>query len=165
MADKVGFHGGDAEIADGVTVHRIGGHSCRLQAVRVRTQAGRLVLALDASHSWENLWLRKPFPIVVDPEEMLEGSGRLQALASGKETIVPGHDPLVRRLFPTAGPTTLPDLTTARGARSGSDAGRGVRGRQRFPRGPSRGAHRHPNLQIYSRPFSMFIVAVGSRRE
>jgi glyoxylase-like metal-dependent hydrolase (beta-lactamase superfamily II) len=36
-AGKVIFHDGDAEMADGVTVHRIGGHSRGLQAVRVMT--------------------------------------------------------------------------------------------------------------------------------
>lgn len=99
---KVCFHDGDAEITDGVSVHRIGGHSRGLQAVRVRTQAGWLVLASDASHFYENLWLRKPFPIVVDLEDMLDGFGRLETLASRRELIVPGHDPLVREVFPSA---------------------------------------------------------------
>lgn len=100
---KVVFHDGDAEIAEGVTVHRIGGHSRGLQCVRVRTEAGWLVLASDAAHYYENLWLRKPFPIVVDLEDMLAGFGRLEALASRRELIVPGHDPLVRGVFPEDG--------------------------------------------------------------
>jgi glyoxylase-like metal-dependent hydrolase (beta-lactamase superfamily II) len=94
------FHDGDAEISDGVTVHRIGGHSRGLQAVRVRTKAGWLVLASDASHFYENVRARKPFPIVVDLEDMLEGFGRLEALASRPDLIVPGHDPLVCAVFP-----------------------------------------------------------------
>lgn len=100
---KVIFHDGDAEIAEGVTVHCIGGHSRGLQCVRVRTQAGWMVLASDATHYYENLWLRKPFPIVVDLQDMLDGFGRLEALASRRDLVVPGHDPLVRHLFP-AGP-------------------------------------------------------------
>ncbi len=98
---KVIFHEGDAEIADGVSVHLIGGHSRGLQAVRVRTQAGWLVLASDAAHFYENIWARKPFPIVVDLEDMLTGFDRLQQLASRPDLIVPGHDPLVRSRFPT----------------------------------------------------------------
>lgn len=97
---KVRFWDGDGEVADGVTLHCIGGHSRGLQAVRVRTEAGWLVLASDASHFYENLWLRKPFPIVVDVQEMLDGFARLEGLASEKRLIVPGHDPLVRELFP-----------------------------------------------------------------
>ena len=97
---KVVFHDGDAEIAEGVTVHKIGGHSRGLQAVRVRTQAGWMVLASDATHFYENFWLRKPFPIVVDLQDMLDGFGLLERLASRRDLVVPGHDPLVRRLFP-----------------------------------------------------------------
>jgi len=102
-AGKVTFYDGDAEVAEGVTVHRIGGHSRGLQAVRVRTEAGWLVLASDAAHYYENLWARKPFPIVVDLADMMEGFTTLQRLASAPELIVPGHDPLVRDLFPRDG--------------------------------------------------------------
>lgn len=97
---KVVFHDGDAEIADGVTVHRIGGHSRGLQAVRVRTSAGWLVLASDAAHFYENVQRRKPFPIVVDVQDMLDGFATLERLASQPALIVPGHDPLVMTSFP-----------------------------------------------------------------
>ena len=103
-AGQVVFHDGDGAIADGVSVHRIGGHSRGLQAVRVRTCSGWMVLASDGAHYYENLWLRKPFPIVVDLEDMLNGYSVLEELASHKDLIVPGHDPLVRGLFPTDGP-------------------------------------------------------------
>ena len=99
-AGKVIFHDGDAEVAEGVTVHCIGGHSRGLQAVRVRTSAGWLVLASDAAHFYENQRRRKPFPIVVDIQNMLDGFGILDRLASHPDLIVPGHDPLVRSHFP-----------------------------------------------------------------
>lgn len=101
-AGQVVFHDGDAEVAEGVTVHCIGGHSRGLQAVRVRTAAGWLVLASDAAHYYENIFARKPFPIVVDLQNMLDGFDRLEALASQKTLIVPGHDPLVTQAFPQA---------------------------------------------------------------
>ncbi|QMU59647.1 MAG: MBL fold metallo-hydrolase [Boseongicola sp.] len=96
---KLTFHDGDSEIADGVTVHCIGGHSRGLQAVRVRTKSGWMVLASDAAHYYENLWFRKPFPIVVDLEDMLKGFSLLESLASKRELIIPGHDPLVCSSF------------------------------------------------------------------
>ncbi len=96
---KVIFHDGDAEIADGITVHCIGGHSRGLQAVRVRTKAGWMVLASDAAHYYENVFARKPFPLVVDVEDMLKGFDTLQHLASAPSLIIPGHDPLVRTYF------------------------------------------------------------------
>lgn len=97
---KLTFHDGDAALAEGLSLHCIGGHSRGLQAVRVRTQVGWMVLASDAAHFYENLWLRKPFPIVVDLQDMLDGFTRLEGLASTRELIVPGHDPLVREVFP-----------------------------------------------------------------
>ncbi|WP_342076815.1 N-acyl homoserine lactonase family protein [Yoonia sp. SS1-5] len=98
---KLVFHDGVGQIADGITVHCIGGHSRGLQAVRVRTQAGWLVLASDAAHYYENVFARKPFPIVVDLQDMLDGFDVLRELASTPELIVPGHDPLVRAIYPT----------------------------------------------------------------
>ena len=99
-AGKVIFHDGDAEVAEGVTVHKIGGHSRGLQCVRVRTAAGWLVLASDAAHFYENLFARKPFPIVVDLQDMLDGFVTLERLASSSALIIPGHDPLLRAYFP-----------------------------------------------------------------
>ena len=96
---KLTFHDGDAEIADGVTVHCIGGHSRGLQCVRVKTKAGWMVLASDAAHYYENFMSKKPFPIVVDLQNMLDGFDTLNRLASAPNLIVPGHDPMVRTLF------------------------------------------------------------------
>ena len=96
---RVMFHDGDSEIADGVTVHKIGGHSRGLQCVRVRTSAGWMVLASDAAHFYENVFHAKPFPIVVDLQDMLDGFDTLKRLASASELIIPGHDPLVRDVF------------------------------------------------------------------
>ena len=97
---RVVFHDGDGAVADGVTVHRIGGHTGGLQCVRVRTGAGWLVLASDAAHFYENMHAGLPFPLVVDMAEMLAGFRILDRLASAPGLIVPGHDPRVRELFP-----------------------------------------------------------------
>ncbi len=96
---KVRFVDGEAQIRPGVTVHCIGGHSRGLQCVRVLTQSGWMVLASDAAHFYENLTARKPFPIVVDLADMLDGFDTLERLASAPGLIVPGHDPLVRQRF------------------------------------------------------------------
>lgn len=100
-AGKVVFYDGDGEIADGVTVHCVGGHSRGLQVVRVRTAAGWLVLASDAAHFYENHRRKTPFPIVVDLQNMLDGFKTLDRLASHPDLIIPGHDPLVCSVFPT----------------------------------------------------------------
>lgn len=97
---RVMYHDGDGAIADGVTVHKIGGHTRGLQVVRVKTAEGWLCLASDASHYYENAFGLKPFPIVVDLQDMLDGFAKLEGLASRKELIIPGHDPLVTKYFP-----------------------------------------------------------------
>ncbi len=100
---RVIFHDGDGEVEGGVTVHRIGGHSAGLQAVRVKTTSGYLCLASDASHYYENFMLQKPFPIVHDLKLMTAGFETIQNLASEKSLVIPGHDPLVTKLFPADG--------------------------------------------------------------
>ena len=103
---RVVFHEGSGEVAPGVSVHRVGGHSRGLQVVQVHTANGPLCLASDASHYYENFIERKPFPIVVDVEDMLTGYDTIQSLAASAERVVPGHDPLVRAFYPQQG--TLP---------------------------------------------------------
>ena len=97
---KVIFHDGDAQVAPGVTVHAIGGHSLGLQSVRVKTANGHLVVASDASHFYENFLTGKVFPIVVDVAQKLDGFETIKQLASSIDLVVPGHDPLVCDLFP-----------------------------------------------------------------
>lgn len=97
---RVVFHDGDAEIAPGLTVHKIGGHSRGLQALRVMTAIGPVVLASDAAHYYETFELEKPFIIVADMEDMLKGYARIQTLAGDKKRVIPGHDPLVFKHYP-----------------------------------------------------------------
>ncbi|PWS37162.1 MBL fold hydrolase [Falsiroseomonas bella] len=100
-AERVCFHDGEGEVAPGVTVHRVGGHSDGLQMVRVATARGPLVLAVDAAHYYANMERRNPFPIVYDLGAMIQGWRRARQLAGGDDSLViPGHDPLVRERFP-----------------------------------------------------------------
>ena len=54
-AGRVTYHDGEDQVAPGITVHHIGGHSKGLQAVRVKTARGNVVLASDAIHLYEHL--------------------------------------------------------------------------------------------------------------
>ena len=100
---RVVFHGGSAEVAEGVRVHCVGGHSRGLQVVEVATANGPVVLASDAAHYFENFVERKPFPIVADLEPMLEGYTTLMRLAGHADRVIPGHDPIVTTKFPKVG--------------------------------------------------------------
>jgi glyoxylase-like metal-dependent hydrolase (beta-lactamase superfamily II) len=101
---RVRFHDGSDELAPGISVHRIGGHTMGLQAVRVRTRRGWVVLASDATHFYANINEGRPFPILYNLGDMLEGYETLRRLASSRHHVVPGHDPLVLERYPAAKP-------------------------------------------------------------
>jgi len=102
--EKAVFHDGDYELAPGLTMHRVGGHSAGLQSARVWTRRGWIVLASDAAHLYDNFEKRRPFPIVYNIAEMLEGFDLLYRLADSPAHIIPGHDPLVMQRYPAAKP-------------------------------------------------------------
>jgi glyoxylase-like metal-dependent hydrolase (beta-lactamase superfamily II) len=101
---RVCFHDGSDELAPGVSLHRIGGHTMGLQVVRVRTRRGFVVLASDASHLYANMEEGRPFPIIHSLADTMEGYEMLRRLSSSPDHIVPGHDPLVLRRYPAAKP-------------------------------------------------------------
>ena len=90
---RVRFYQGDATLAAGIELIHVGGHTKGLQAVRVHTARGWVVLASDASHFYDNMELESPFPIVFHVGDMLDGYRKLLALADSKDHLVPGHDP------------------------------------------------------------------------
>jgi glyoxylase-like metal-dependent hydrolase (beta-lactamase superfamily II) len=104
-AKRVEFHDGDGQLAPGVSVHLLGGHTDGLQAVRVSTATGWLVLASDASHFYENMESTRPFPIVFDVPAMIAGYDRLRFLSGPGGVVVPGHDPMVFERHPPADPS------------------------------------------------------------
>ncbi|HLT98397.1 MAG TPA: N-acyl homoserine lactonase family protein [Burkholderiaceae bacterium] len=113
--ERVVFHDGDSALAPGVRLLHIGGHTKGLQSVQVETARGTVVLASDASHYYENMELSRPFPIVFNVADMLQGYEKLRAAAASPEHIVPGHDPRVLQLYPAlhAGQTDIVQLHLA----------------------------------------------------
>src|SRR3546814_9912076 len=98
--DRVGFVAGTTELAPGISLHHVGGHTDGLQVVRVWTRRGWVVLASDAAHLYENKERINPFPIVFSVGDMLDGFRTLDALAASPRHVVPGHDPLVMQRYP-----------------------------------------------------------------
>jgi glyoxylase-like metal-dependent hydrolase (beta-lactamase superfamily II) len=97
---RVVFHAGDSPLCPGVTLHHLSGHTLGLQAVRVETRRGFVVLASDAAHFWANLERETPYPIVADVPQYLESLRTLRKLAASIDHIIPGHDPQVLARFP-----------------------------------------------------------------
>jgi glyoxylase-like metal-dependent hydrolase (beta-lactamase superfamily II) len=102
FAGRVVFHDGTDEIAPGITVHKVGGHSKGLQCLRVKTRRGYVVLASDATHLYNHFDEDRVFPVTYHPAEVLEGYKLLRRLATSKAHVIPGHDPAVLRRYPAA---------------------------------------------------------------
>ena len=96
---RVAWHDGSREIAPGISVHLIGGHTMGVQCVKVKTKRGDVVLASDAAHFYENMQPPSPFIIVHSVADMIDGFGKMRDLASSEDHIIPGHDPLVRKMY------------------------------------------------------------------
>ncbi|HEY5636275.1 MAG TPA: N-acyl homoserine lactonase family protein [Burkholderiales bacterium] len=101
---RVQFHDGDAELHPGISLHLIGGHTMGIQAVRVMTRRGWVLLASDATHFYANMGEVRPFPIVWSVAEMVEGYRKMRTLAEWPSHIIPGHDPLVFEQYPAPSP-------------------------------------------------------------
>jgi len=101
---RVSFYDGDAELAPNISLHHVGGHTKGLQVVRLWTQKGWLVLASDASHYAANMNEGRPFPIVVDVGQMIDGWQKMRGLVDDPDRIIPGHDPEVMTRFPSPDP-------------------------------------------------------------
>ena len=59
-----------------------------------------MVLASDASHLYANMDQGRPFPVVYNVGDMLEGFATVKRLADSPDHIIPGHDPDVLNRFP-----------------------------------------------------------------
>ena len=104
FARRAVFHEGNGRLVPGLHCYRVGGHSAGLQILRVWTRRGWVVVASDASHLYAHFQGSRIFPVVYNVGDMLEGYRMLYRLADSPDHIVPGHDPLVMKLYPPPRP-------------------------------------------------------------
>jgi glyoxylase-like metal-dependent hydrolase (beta-lactamase superfamily II) len=88
FAFRCEFHDGADELAPGITIHKIGGHSKGLQCVRVKTRRGYVVLASDCCHLYSHIDEGRVFPITYSVGDTLEGYRTLLKLASSRHHMV-----------------------------------------------------------------------------
>lgn len=93
------LHTGAAEIAPGIRIHPVGGHSHGLQFVSVHTARGWVAVASDVSHFYENMEQGRPFRLAFHVGEMMDGFEALYASAESRDHVIPGHDPLVMERY------------------------------------------------------------------
>jgi glyoxylase-like metal-dependent hydrolase (beta-lactamase superfamily II) len=85
----------DAKLAEGLTLHHVGGHTDGLMLLRARTRKGWMVLAGDAVAYRANLTRRVPFPHLFHVGDALAAFDLCTRLADSPDLVVPGHDPAV----------------------------------------------------------------------
>ena len=88
---------GDAQIADGVRLVKIGGHTPGCLVVMVETALGTVCLTSDVMYNYRNLELNWPMGSFWNLPELMRGYDRIRAEA---DLIVPEHDWQFRELFP-----------------------------------------------------------------
>jgi len=103
-AERVHFHNSRYDLAPGISLEPLPGHTCGMQGVRVHTARGWILLASDATHYYENVHRQRPFSLVYHTEKMVDSYGRMLELAGSIEHVIPGHDPLVMKMYPAPRP-------------------------------------------------------------
>lgn len=96
---RLTLHGRDQDIAEGVSVHWVGGHCAGQEIVRVRTERGWVVLASDALHYYEEYERGIPFSVAFNLSDMIAGHERIRELADSNDHVVPAHDPRIADIY------------------------------------------------------------------
>ncbi|OMH37100.1 N-acyl homoserine lactonase family protein [Tersicoccus sp. Bi-70] len=91
------------EIAAGVSLVPLPGHTPGQLAVVVETPRGRIVLASDACHLDEELEEDMPFKHNTDLIGLYRGLARLRDWQQSGDLVIPGHEPTVLQRFPGLG--------------------------------------------------------------
>lgn len=91
------------EVVPGITVHPVGGHCPGELVTHIATQAGGLIMTVDAAHFYEQVENEWPFFAFTDLDEMRRALTYITDLAARTgATVVPGHDGRVRDRYPAA---------------------------------------------------------------
>jgi glyoxylase-like metal-dependent hydrolase (beta-lactamase superfamily II) len=92
------------EVADGIDVIRVGGHTPGQAVVMVRTAEGPVLLASDAVHYYEECERNMPFMSVASLIDMYAGFDMIKSLVADGSAVhvVSGHDPDTLGRFATA---------------------------------------------------------------
>lgn len=97
---RVTFHNSVTQLADGLTIHCLGGHTGGMQVARVFTKRGWVVIASDATHFYANYRNNLVFPLVYDIKALLNGYQLIRELADSDDHVIPGHDARVMQIYP-----------------------------------------------------------------
>lgn len=89
VRDRLELIEGDLKITEGVTVHKLGGHSPGTQAVLVETEAGRVCLPGDLVPFYKNVELNWPMGAFFDVSKVVQAYAWMRTNA---DLVLPHHD-------------------------------------------------------------------------
>jgi glyoxylase-like metal-dependent hydrolase (beta-lactamase superfamily II) len=102
-AGRLTLAGRARQVAPGIELTQVGGHTPGQAIVTVATAGGPVVLASDAVHYYEELERDRPFSIVANLADMYAAFDRIRAMGEAGARVVAGHDPLVAERFGGSG--------------------------------------------------------------
>jgi glyoxylase-like metal-dependent hydrolase (beta-lactamase superfamily II) len=97
VRDRLELIDGDLRIADGISVHHLGGHSPGMQVVLVETDAGRVCIPGDLVPFYKNLELNWPMGAFFDVQAVMRAYDWMRTHA---DLVVPHHDWQLFEYFP-----------------------------------------------------------------
>ena len=98
-AGRLTLAGRAHQVAPGIELTQVGGHTPGQAVVIVAAAGGPVVLASDAVHYYEELERDRPFSTVANLADMYAAFDQIRELADGGARVVAGHDPLVAERF------------------------------------------------------------------
>jgi glyoxylase-like metal-dependent hydrolase (beta-lactamase superfamily II) len=98
LKNRLIFLDGDFELADGIKLVKIGGHTPGCMVVMVETKLGTVCLTSDVMYNYKNLEFNWPMGSFWNLPELMRGYDRIRLEAS---IIVPQHDWEFFEHFPT----------------------------------------------------------------
>lgn len=103
---------GDGQLAPGVTVLEVGGHTPGQLMILVEGTSGSVLLTSDAVHYYEELEADRPFVHVADLPSMYAGFDRVTGLTRHHRdlVVIAGHDPLVAERVAAVDDPALPGV-------------------------------------------------------
>ena len=100
-AGRLTLTGHSHQVAPGIELIAVGGHTPGQAIVSVQAGSGRVILASDAVHYYEELERDRPFSTVANLVEMYAAFDQIREMEQdGSTSVVAGHDPAVAERFP-----------------------------------------------------------------